>query len=304
MSGTSLTIDLQTGLVVVQNILFAIAAGALACDMLARHTGTSALAMFKGWCFVCACMLVACAPLYLWLQAAVMSDVPLFEAFSQVLAVLTESHYGMTWLVGLLGAVLAALASRGGNLTGTVITVAGLVIWAAGKAAASHAADTGDATPREVVHILHLCATALWAGSVIVTAATQRGLIRRETDPLAITRFLTSVSHLAAISLVVVLLTGISNVLWDTRGVRGQLMMLPWGQILSIKLVCVVLAILLGGWNRMVVLPDLHTQSRMQGTTFDAILSRFGRLLSVEAVVMLVILTIAAILGHTSPSAS
>jgi len=304
MTGTSLTIDLQTGLVIVQNILFATAAGALACDMLARHAGTSALATFKRWCFVCACMLVACAPSHLWLEAAIMSDAPLFEAFSHVRAVLTESHYGMTWLVGLRGAVLAALASRGGNLAGTVITVAGLVIWAAGKTAASHAADTGDATPREVVHILHLRATALWAGSVIVTAATQRGLIRHETDPVTITCFLTGVSHLATISLVVVLLTDISNVLWDTQGVRGQLMMLPWGQILSIKLVCVVLAILLAGWNRMVVLPNLHAHSRMRGTTFDAILSRFGRLLSVEAVVMLVILTIAAILGHTSPSAS
>jgi putative copper export protein len=36
-------------------------------------------------------------------------------------------------------------------------------------AASSHAADADDFKLREAVHVVHLCATALWAGSVIRT---------------------------------------------------------------------------------------------------------------------------------------
>ncbi|MEX3985319.1 hypothetical protein AB4Y45_40960 [Paraburkholderia sp. EG287A] len=58
----------------------------------------------------------------------------------------------------------------------------------------------------------------------------------------------------------------------------------------------------LGGLNRWRVLPDLCAKARQDGPVFIAALGRFDALLTVEALVMLVVLVFAEVLGHTSPT--
>ena len=103
-----------------------------------------------------------------------MSGSPFSEAGPAVGAVLTQSHFGVAWSVGFVGAVFACLGGARHSRTAWWLAAAGMVVYVAGKAAASHAADAGDFTLREAVHVVHLGATALWAGSVIVAAPVLR----------------------------------------------------------------------------------------------------------------------------------
>ncbi|WP_179405526.1 copper resistance D family protein [Burkholderia guangdongensis] len=294
-------VAVQIALAAVQDVLFATAVGSFACAVMGKRSGMGAPASLPRWQAGISIALTLTALAYLWLQAAVMSGSPLAEATDAVAAVLTESHYGIAWSVGFTGALLAAL-SRLSARRGLPLFAVGLVAWAVGKAAASHAADTGDFSVREAIHVVHLGATALWAGSVIVAAT----VLRRSpaTHAMAEQRatFCNELSHLATAALVVVLVTGFYNVMQDTAQASAPLFGMGWGRILAAKLVCVATAVALGGWNRLVVLPDLRARARQDSVAFMAAQGRFDAWLSVEALVMLAVLSIAAVLGHTSPT--
>jgi len=292
----------QIALAAVQNVLFATVAGSLACAVMAKGSGVGAPAALRGWQAGLAIALAVTALAYLWLQAAVMSGSPLAEAGDAVAAVLTQSHYGVAWSIGFVGALFAAL-SRLPDRRGLPLFAAGLVAWAAGKAAASHAADAGDFSVREAIHVVHLCTTALWAGSVIAaTFVLSRGAGTAQATPGQRAAFRTELSHLATAALVVVLMTGLYNTMEDTAQASAPLFGTAWGRILAAKLACVAAAVALGGWNRLVVLPDLRAKVRQGGPAFLAAQARFDTWLSIEALVMLAVLTIAAVLGHTSPT--
>jgi copper resistance protein D len=293
----------QIVLAAVQDILFAAAAGALACGLMGKRSGWLDEDKLRVLRTASSAVLAFAALVYLWLQAAIMSGSPPGEAGSAVAAVLAESHFGKAWSVGFAGAVLAALSGLRRERGSTFFTV-GLVLWVAGKAAASHAADSGDFSPREAIHVVHLFATALWAGSVIVAAVLLGGCVRPTDDsPRQRAAFCSSLSHLATAALVVVLVTGFYNVLQDTAHASAPLLQLGWGRVLVAKLACVVLAIVLGGWNRMMVLPALRTRAEQNDPAFAAQQRRFDRALAAEAAVMLAVLSLAALLGHTSPTA-
>ncbi|MEX3689812.1 CopD family protein [Paraburkholderia sp. BR14263] len=293
----------QIALAAVQDVLFATAAGSLACAVLGTHSGMGAPATLRGWQAGLVIALALTALAYLWLQAAVMSGSPLAGAGDAVAAVLTQSHFGVAWSVGFVGALLATLSRIAGR-RGLPLFAVGLLVWAAGKAAASHAADAGDFSVREGIHLVHLCATALWAGSVIVAS-----VILRRAAPVAdasagqrAAAFRLGLSHLATAALLVVLITGLYNVMQDTAQAGVPFFGTAWGRVLSAKLACVAAAVALGGWNRWLILPDLCANAQQDGPVFMAALGRFDAWLTVEALVMLAVLVFAAVLGHTSPT--
>jgi putative copper resistance protein D len=285
----------------IQDMLFAIGVGTLACSAILGRAGVAWRAR-TAWRLATWFTLAAACVLYLWLQAAVMSGSPFAQAGSSVVAVLTQSHFGMAWTLGFAGVLIALLGSmlRGGaaRLSGVVAAV-GVVVYAAGKAAASHAADAGDFSLPEIVHVVHLCLTALWAGSVIVATLVLRRL-RKDSSSVAEQHaaFCARLSHLATMALGVVVVTGIYNAAEDTAHATAPLLALPYGRILALKLVLVSLVVLLGGYNRMGTLPRL--QSGAGGKARQV----FDRLVVIEAIAMLAVLAVAAVLGHTSPSGS
>jgi len=316
------TVDpLVVGQIVVQSaqdLLFAIAVGALVCSaMLWRQQQRcpAASAAFGRSRFAALGALVLACGLYLWLQAAVMGGTPFTAAGPVVSAVLTQSHFGVAWSVGFSGAVLACLSGTRRSRSSWGLAAAGMAVYVAGKAASSHAADAGDFTLREAVHVLHLAATAVWAGSVIVAApvlwrwnAGASEVVSREAAEVTSTRsasrvaFCTQLSHLATIALAVVIVTGIYNATQDTAHLTAPLLDVLYGRVLTLKLVFVTLAVLLGGYNRMIYLPRLqHTAASGDPAYRDAQRS-FDRLLAVEAIVMVAVLIVAGVLGHTSPS--
>jgi putative copper resistance protein D len=238
--------------------------------------------------------------LYLWLEAALIGGTPFSKAGPVVSAVLTQSHFGIAWSVGFAGAALACVASARQSRTASWLAAVGLIVYAAGKAAASHAADTGDFTMREVVH---LGATALWAGSVMVAApllcrwnaAALDMRVRREA-------FCTQLSHLATMALAAVIVTGIYNATQDTAHLSAPLLSVLYGRVLTLKLMFVTLVVLLGGYNRMIYLPRLQTTAVSGGPAYRAAQHVFDRLLAIEAIAMPAVLAVAGVLGHASPS--
>jgi len=140
----------QIALAAVQYVLFAMATGSLACAVIGERSGMGAPATLRGWPTGFAITLALTALAYPWLQVAVMIGSPFAEAGPAVIAVLTQSHYGVAWSVGFIGALLATL-SRIADGRGLPLFAARLVAWAAGKAAASHAADAGDFSAREAM---------------------------------------------------------------------------------------------------------------------------------------------------------
>ncbi len=286
-----------------QDVLCALAAGALACRaMLLPHPyGRAALARTRGSALG---MLALALLLYLWLEAAIMSGAPLAGAGAALAPVLTQTHYGAAWSVAFAGTVIACCGGTRKGGGAMALAALGLLAYAAGKAATSHAADSGDFTLREGVHVVHLGATALWAGSVIVAAPLLRRWPRidAETD-LARLRFCARLSELATAALAIVVVTGIYNTLQDTAHLNGPLLGVPYGKLLTLKLAFVALAVLLGGYNRMVCLPHLRA-AVAAGDDAQPAQRRFNQLLAIEAVAMLAVLTIAGVLGHTSPTGS
>lgn len=297
-----------------QDLLFAVAVGALVCSaMLGRQQQdcpAASLALGRSRLAALGVLVLACG-LYLWLQAAVMGGTPFSEAGPVVSAVLTQSHFGIAWTVGFVGAVLACLGGARRNRTAWWLTAAGLVVYVAGKAGAGHAADSGDFTLREAVHVLHLGATAVWAGSVIVAApvlwrwnAAASAVVSGKASAGRASRvaFCTQLSHLATLALAVVIVTGIYNVTQDTAHLTAPLLGVLYGRVLTLKLVFVTLAVLLGGYNRMIYLPRLQHTAASDGPAYRDAQCSFDRLLEIEAMAMVVVLAVAGVLGHTSPS--
>jgi putative copper resistance protein D len=297
-----------------QDVLFAVAVGALVCSaMLGRQQQScpaASAALSRSQLAAPGVLVLACG-LYLWLQAAVMGGTPFSEAGPVVSAVLTQSHFGIAWAVGFVGAVLACLGGARHSRTAWWLAPAGMVVYVAGKAAASHAADAGDFSLREAVHVVHLGATALWAGSVIVAApvlwrwnaaASEEAPAVASTQPTSRVAFCTQLSHLATMALAVVIVSGIYNATQDTANLAAPLLDALYGRVLAFKLVFVTLAVLLGGYNRMIYLPRLQHTAASGGPAYRDAQRSFDWLLAVEAVAMVAVLGVAGVLGHTSPS--
>nr|WP_240464614.1 CopD family protein [Burkholderia cenocepacia] len=151
----------------------------------------------------------------------------------------------------------------------------------------------------------HVLATAMWAGGVIAATALLRCLRRTGAASVPAQQtaaFCSALSHLATGAFAIVLVTGLYNVLQDTAQTGEPLFSLAWGSVLAAKLACVAFAALLGGWNRLAVLPDLRLRAERHDSAYPAVQRRFEAALAVEAVVMVAVLVLAALLGHTAPS--
>jgi putative copper resistance protein D len=263
--------------------------------------------------------LVAAHLLTLWLEAVSMSGAPLMEAQAYLLPVITQTHFGASWLIAAIGltgmigldALLRGLPQSAAQRERVRYWLAfvGLAVYAFGKAGTGHAADAGGLGLPEVVQWVHLGSTGLWAGSVIVGAALvaprlayiEKGEIEGKAELAAWSAFAERLSMLASCALVVLLATGIFNALHDLRAALPAALQSTYGRVLASKLVLVLAAIALGAFNRARYLPRLRQAATASARhAVDAALS-FQRLLQAEALVLALILTVAGVLGHTAP---
>ena len=228
------------------------------------------------------------------LQASSMSGTPLAEVRATIPLVLAHSHYGLMWTTGTVAGVLALIVSQrlatrttGGTAIIVVLAVAGFA-----HAATTHAADARDFSAAEIVHAAHLMATAGWAGVVIAAAWPLRQAF--SSWPSDASAHAVQLSNVATVMFLVAIATGGYDAY---RGLGGSLSSIStslWSILLAIKILTVICIIFLAAINRFVYLQYARTGHRGS-------LLAFVQLLEVEAVLMVVVLATAAIIGHTAP---
>jgi putative copper resistance protein D len=241
----------------------------------------------------------------LWLESAAMAEVPFIEAGGAVFSMLTSTHLGFAWMIGMAGLIVATFAvflDMDRSAAPPILTLISLAVFWYTRSMVSHAASDGDFSVRLVADWVHLGLISLWVGEVILagvvtlkTSANMNALDRR-----ARAAYVESLSSSATIALTGIFITG-AYAVWRSLGSLENVFGNPYGNTLMAKLLLVGVAAALGGYNRFLVMPPWLTLER-SGNAAPAVLpERFRRILWVEALVLLVVVMLAAILASTSP---
>lgn len=264
--------------------------------------------------------LLAAQWLSLWLQSAALTGLPLADVSSQLLTVVTDTHYGSAWLIGYL-AVLVLFAvllthfvrSRAsGDVAGLpagmwMAASIGAALLALTRAAVSHAAEGGDLSWPECVDCLHLCATAAWAGLIVTSAWSVLPVWRVHASRTQQLSYVNGLSHSAGAAFLVALAAGAFNTLYQVDGDWTTFLNSAWARILLFKLVLIACALGCAAYNRGIVLPRLRRDAASLDLdltaqdAFDLAYQAFGRWLALEALLLLGVLAIAAFLGRNAP---
>lgn len=245
----------------------------------------------------CAAVLVFCHLIRPWFVASSMSGSTEFgQTLALIPTILSSTRQGGVWytntaaLAVLLGAQFVARAGHRPLAEWSMTTA--LCVLAATKAASSHASEEGDLSPAEVSQFLHLLATSAWAGAIVVSSFL---IVPRLAVSSGLPTLWAYVGHLSATvtwALGILILSGTYTAWSDMHGAFHTLWTSAWGRILLSKVALVGLALILGSLTRFRFLAHPHRDARA---------SLMVRLLRSEAVVMLVILSISALLGNINP---
>ncbi len=174
-----------------------------------------------------------------------------------------------------------------------MLNLLGLAAFLYTRSMVSHASANGDFSASMMADWIHLVLISAWVGEVFVAgvltlAADPAERVDDRSDCMA---YIDALSTSATYALVGIVATGLASA-WFNLGSPRALVGNPYGATLLAKLTLVALAVLLGGYNRFLVMPSLPAASALQ---------RFRWVLRIEAVVLLGVLVLAAVLSSTSP---
>lgn len=263
-----------------------------------RFAGLAALAV--------AMLASACV---LWLEAAAMAEVPVFQAGAAAWSMLTATHLGTASMIGMgaLVVAMAALACSGHARHArrlTYLTLLGMAAFLYTRSMVSHASAEGDFSASMTADWLHLMFVCTWVGEVFVAGllALASAPGGRAEDRKDCARYVESLSASVTVALAGIVATGLFDA-WHNLGGPGALTGNPYGTTLLAKLALVMLAVMLGGLNRFIVLPPLTAALRGGKPAAGGLLRRCMIILRIEAGVLLGVLVLAAMLSSTSPPA-
>jgi putative copper resistance protein D len=232
----------------------------------------------------------------LWLESAAMAEVPVMEAGGATWAMLTSTHLGVAWSIGMFALTTAAAAG-----TPRLILCALAVFWYT-RGMVSHAASDGDFSLRLVADWVHLGLISLWVGEVAVAGviAMQAAPVMTPDDRGARAAYVRSLSNSATFALAGIVVTGLYAA-WRNVGGWADLSGTPYGQTLVAKLLVVGIAAALGGFNRFVVMPAWLARESAGEAAPAFLPARFRHVLWIEGCVLLAAVVLAAWLASTSP---
>lgn len=213
------------------------------------------------------------------------------DLWPNTLAVLRLTILGNMVFVAILASLLILLLnlikSSATQGISNRLYLLGILILAYAKADIGHAADYGVIHWAVINHAIHILAGCAWAGSVIASILLLpywRKMSLKDSRALA--------HRLSTIATVAVPITLICGVIDSLRILYGQDNV--WGSAylitLTIKVILVVIAILLGLVNRWYWMPKIDNKSANQS---------FIQTISIESVALVIVLISAAILGMT-----
>lgn len=251
--------------------------------------------------------LVACVGgilLSLWSESAAMGDVPWLEAGPAFKAMLVSTHYGHAGSAATAILIVALFVHWGLTRTRAQVGYVGIMtalvfLVAAARVTIGHAFEHGPWSLAVFAEWLHLLSMAVWVGIVFVAGwvVLPRVLSDEIYPSKERSAYLTSMSDWAAVALVVILATGAYNSYRVLNSPR-DLLETDYGHVLVFKLVCVAVAIVLGGINKFYGLPaaiNANLEKAQRGIRVVIAILR------VEAVVLLSVLVAAAMMTTSAP---
>ncbi len=244
--------------------------GALACRLWVVPSATPESYVIQPllarlWRLLLACLAVLALSSVIGLiqRAAEMSGRPHGEVLSILHMVLFNSHYGQAWLVRIFALVMLWVGwLRGRRKLDShavpIFMLGGGVLIALTRSASGHGADAGDLSLPELMDWFHLLAASLWSGGMVaftfVIFPTWFRYGKQHVRLIA--DMVQRLSRLAGIALAAVLLTGLYNS-WIEVRTLSALWTTPYGNILSVKLLLVLVLVILGASNRYISVPLL-----------------------------------------------
>ena len=213
-----------------------------------------------------------------------------------------------------LSADLAKQAARDGMaIVGGITIAASFVLW-------GHATESKTAWLAIPADVIHVAAAAVWFGGLVglaIVLRSRRRLVSPNSAPDPTTtdattgeegRSLTATvdivrrfSNLAAVSVVLLVIAG-TSLAYSELGSFAALTSTTYGQTLLIKLAVVASILFLAGYNRFFLLPWLFDRGDDNFTEDDETGWRtFRRTVLVEAVGLVAVLAITAVLVNTTP---
>lgn len=243
--------------------------------------------------------------LSLWTESSAMGDVPWLEAWPACKEMLTSTHYGhagVAALVLLAAALLvqwnAGRASRPGRNIMAVTVI--MLLVAVARVTIGHAFEDGPLHPAMWIEWLHLVLMSVWTGIVFVSGWLVLPLYRqqhRHADQ-ALATYLHTMSNWAATAVAGILATGLYNS-WRVLNSPRDLIDIDYGNVLLLKIAFVVLAIILGGYNKFRGLPAaLKTGSVEQSWRG---IRTVTMVLKIESIVLFLVLVCASLLTTSAP---
>jgi putative copper resistance protein D len=250
---------------------------------------------------VCALAMLAGLFAQAFLAVATMTGSSSFTAVrDQFTDVMTGTHAGRALLcntaIALVFLALTVVRGMWHSRVRTAVLLNILAVLAATRAATGHPAADGDFTLPELAQFVHLASIAVWSGGVIAAGFVILPELRGSQRFEAMAQFARRLSQTVTIALLLIVVSGVYN---SYRGLGGSLAPLvgtQWGILLDIKIVLVCLAISMGAINRQML--------RTNRDLSEPQARRLARVLRLEAIVMLLILSVSAFLANSPPANS
>lgn len=259
---------------------------------LPHRESTPQLSPDRFWSLVRLCSLTALilAPFQLLTAVASMAGTGLAQAFALTPQALQRTNFGHVWLAALpllIGlAVTPWWAAGSRRYAGLIASLAAALL--ALHSLVTHAIDFGVAAI--ACYFIHESAAGLFAGALLGLIVTARC---RAIDLADARLVVCRTSQLAGWCVALLIATGI-YIAYRTLGLNlDHLLFSPYGRILIGKVGVFGIVLLLGGYNRYRLLPDVDVPS---------VRSLLVRSVCVECLLLLAVLGLAVLLANTPPA--
>ncbi len=235
------------------------------------------------------------------LRSQMMTGQPLAEIWGVLPSIMLKSHFGRIWILRTL--LLCLLAVPNKKVPARVsreyirVVVGALLLLTASLS--GHAADAGNLSLLVLADWLHMAAGSIWVGGLFYLA-----LMLGHRDQLS-GSLLTSIKRYSVIAGVCVLLTLATGgyLVWRQAGSFGAVFQPPYGQMLKLLLVCLLLGT--GAFKRYQILPKLSHQALTQSAALvGGLLKRLFNIVSLEVGLGLGILACVALPTQLTPARS
>lgn len=274
-------------------------------------------------------VMIACTTSNLFVRAVEMSGSSFFSVFPILPVVLFRTHFGRVWIIRIAAEILLLISLKvfGQRRDSRVFLVFMLVLAgtvAATESASGHASDAGDFSLPEITDLLHLLATSVWGGGLLVLSLFLLPEIVKPGDDRTAPRVAgvaRKFSLIAGSAVGIVAITAIYNG-FSYVGSFEALWKSTYGLIVIAKTGLFLLLVNFGAFNRYVSVPLLQEWAgaspqergvitriairffpRLQlGGNGYRVAMRFMRSVKVEAALIVGLLLCAALLRHEVPA--